>query len=1438
MRLLSPIDFRMSLLLLTGMFCLGLATKGQPVTPPAAYSTAPGNYVRTWDATAPGLDPNSITYQPVTASLLSTQYFDGLGRPVQTVNKQASPLQNDMVSAVVYDSLGREQYKYLPFTSVVAQTGDVTNNGNVKLDPFQQCTTFNQAQYSGQTYFYGQQQFEPSPLNRVVTSYAAGNSWVGSGRGVGMQYLVNESTDSIEVWNISLTQGSLPVNPGQYAVGALIKTVTTDEQGHQVAEYKDKFGLTILKKVQSASTPGNAHVGWLCTYYVYDDLHNLRFVISPRAAEILNTGATWTVTTAIANELCFRYEYDARNRVIIKKVPGAGEVHMVYDERDRLVMSQDSNLRVLQKWLFTCYDNLDRADSTGLMTDPTNYNNLSYHTTAAMQSATYPNLGSYTVELMTRNFYDNYSWVAANSAPVLSTFDASHSTNSTWFVTSYNVSPVYAVSLTPFYITRGMVTGQMKKVIGTTSQYLYSASFYDDRGRTIQTSSNNYAGGVDTVTTQYDFAGKPLRSLHGVTKANNSGQSHMILTKMDYDQLFRLRHLYKQIDGAAGAQLIDSLQYDELGRLNAKYLGNALDSLVYSYNIRGWLTGINKNYVGGTTNHWFGMELAYDNATSVTGTTYTTPAFNGNIAGTIWKSAGDGIDRKYDFTYDNVNRLTGANFNQYVGATWGKSSGGTSPVTIDFSVSGLGYDANGNIQSMIQQGYKFGGAGTPIDSLTYTYSFAGSSYTNKLSQVHDADNDTASVLGDFHYKGIKGAYDYAYDGNGNLIQDNNKGIDSIYYNYLNLPQKVHMKGKGYIQYTYDAGGGKILKQTFDSSASLATNTLYLGEFQYTRRAPIATPNSGNDTLQFLSTDEGRARWAFHKHLAGDTTTYPEYDFVERDHLGNERVILTQEKDTTQYIATMEAANRATENALFYNIGTTCVARTSVPAPGYPDDLTYTNPNDSVVKLNGNGPTVGPAIILKVMSGDMVDVGTQFYYNAGTYTASPPISPQNLLNSLASGLATISSAAGENISILSNATSSPLLAALTSSINNESGTGTTTPQAYLNWVLLDKQFRYVSGSSSGALQVGAAGQNGGGLQPALAQKGITMSQSGYLYIYVSNATKGWDVFFDNLSIKLYSKSLLEENHYYPFGLTMAGISDKAIKPQYATNKYRYNGKELQSQEFADGSGLEEYDYGKRFFDPQIGRFFSVDPATGNYMSFSPYMYSANNPIRFIDIDGLGPGDRVKKAEELEGHMYSQKAALNQGTALRTGNTPEALKYLDCSEFVCRVLADDNITNGVQAMATEELVTFLGDEDKFIKSDDEPQPGDVFLWRSSDGGHTGIVVSYDSKTGEVETSEARGEEYGSLRVTRQISVFTGHAGWKGFFRPKKENPDKKPEKTAKKNETSAEKFKRLMTESEKSLQKSREVEKKDNQDKQLQKADEEVQREREERGSILQ
>ena len=103
---------------------------------------------------------------------------------------------------------------------------------------------------------------------------------------------------------------------------------------------------------------------------------------------------------------------------------------------------------------------------------------------------------------------------------------------------------------------------------------------------------------------------------------------------------------------------------------------------------------------------------------------------------------------------------------------------------------------------------------------------------------------------------------------------------------------------------------------------------------------------------------------------------------------------------------------------------------------------------------------------------------------------------------------------------------------------------TRPKAYLNWILFDDQFKYVA-SGSGTEQVPEESEFGTAPNQHVYQHvktNLPVTENGYLYIYVSNETPNIDVFFDNLQVTHIKGQILEETHYYPFGLTMAGISD--------------------------------------------------------------------------------------------------------------------------------------------------------------------------------------------------------------------------------------------------------------------------------------------------------
>jgi RHS repeat-associated protein len=672
--------------------------------------------------------------------------------------------------------------------------------------------------------------------------------------------------------------------------------------------------------------------------------------------------------------------------MVIKKNPGtpsgsAGEVWMVYDGRNRLVMQQDGNMRSNQKWQYIQYDALDRPIVTGFITDAANYNNLSYHTNLAAASIAYPNTASYPNEVLSQTHYDDYTGMStATTSSLPSTLDATTSgAGNSNFSTTYNASPAYTQPITQTPMTRGLVIWTSTEVIGflypANSKYLYAVSFYDNKGRVIQTQNINITGSKDESTTQYDFSGKPLVNVlvHNMIGATNT-QAHTAVAAMTYDQVGRLLTVTRSLNTTittlgspattatvtATPVVIVSNSYDELGHLKQKNLGQQRDvnnnllatpieTLAYDYTIRGWLLGINRAYLSpGYTvpvtgnGNYFGLELGYDKTASVTGNAFTTPRYDGNLTGVSWKSRGDIIDRQYNYVYDPADRMTAANFTQNSsGSSWDHTY-------LDFSVSNLSYDYNGNIGSMNQNGFLIGNS-APIDQLTYTYT----ANTNRLQNVVDGANNPTTKLGDFrssqaYITALGGSKtvtnapnynytDYTYDANGNMLKDLNKDIGTattagILYNYLNLPEQITIaNNKGNIQYVYDAAGNKLQKITTETNASVAynsttysgaatTTTTYISGFVYKSIAyanASLSPLQYNNVLQFEGNEEGRVRYV---PIAGTVPagTSPGayvFDYFIKDNLNNVRMVLTDEQQMDVYpAATMEGGTAGLSNS--------------------------------------------------------------------------------------------------------------------------------------------------------------------------------------------------------------------------------------------------------------------------------------------------------------------------------------------------------------------------------------------------------------------------------------------------------------------------------------------------------------------------------------------
>ena len=725
------------------LLCYALTTAAQD---------ASHNYVRTRSM----LDETGGKY------LDKVEYFDGLGRPFQTVLKKVTASNSNLVTLQEYDVAGRAANSWLPI---------VSPDDYVAPSSFKSSAPGN---YGNDSRPYSQPVYEASPLNRTVKEYGPGAAWYSS-HSVNTDYLANSTANAqLNCINYSVSSAGALTSNGSYASGQLSVVKTTDEDLNVSYTFTDKMGHVVLSRQMKGSETHD-------TYYVYDDKSNLCFVLQPMYQSLANLDL-----------YAFQYKYDGRNRCIWKKLPGAGYVEMVYDNADRLVFSQDGNQRALTSgnWTYYKYDGLNRLTEQGTCTNKV--------TTSG-------------TNVLVQHFYDSYAF-RSQAGFNNSNFPDDASGNG-----------------------KGALTASVATVLGSSNK-IYTAYYYDIKGRVAKTVQSNLLGSYDVTATIYTFTDKPATVTHTHTASGKPTRTEMYTYSYNHaDRLLKVEHTL----GGTKITLAD-YAYDNLGRLQSKSLhGSATNKLTYAYNVRGWLTGISGSK--------FTQNLYYNNGNG-------TAKYNGSISSMTWKAGNESTVRGYKFTYDGLDRM--------LNATYGETAG-ISTNANRFSENVTGYDKNGNIKTLQRYGQTAASGYGLIDNLTFTLG------GNQLTRVDDAVATSAYNNG-FEFKdGVKQANEYNYDSNGNLTKDLNKGITNISYNCLNLPSVVTFSDGSTITYTYAADGTKL--KTVHKTGSTTTTTDYCGNVVYE-----------NGVQKLLLTDEGYVTLSDNK-----------YHYYLKDHQGNNRVVINQ-----------------------------------------------------------------------------------------------------------------------------------------------------------------------------------------------------------------------------------------------------------------------------------------------------------------------------------------------------------------------------------------------------------------------------------------------------------------------------------------------------------------------------------------------------------------
>ncbi len=1160
-----------------------LSTLANIVISVPAPTTGPSqnqNYIHT---KTPRIATTNVSQLANDKKIESIAYFDGLGRAMQSVSIRAGGNGEDIITHVAYDDYGRQAKEYLPYTAS-------TTDGSFRTDGLNATNTYyDAAKYEADfpsvavndINAYSQKAFEASPLNRVLKQAAPGKDWkLGNGREIEFNYQTNTATE-VRRYEVSLNKTVVNTvityiptlvldtssgnNNGYYNTNTLYKTVTKDEN-HDGTSTKNHTTEEFKDKQ-----------GRVVLKRTYADM------------DLNDDGDTNdTGETEVAHDTYYVYDKFGNLSYVL---PPKAEAHIdkpdnsfpeslsemyllcyqyVYDGRNRLVEKKIPG----KEGEYFVYNNLDQIIMTQdyntnknkdwLFTKYDAFGRVAY--TGLMEGDSNPDVG----------YFREYHQHQANLA-------------TTNYVAKLSSNPITIGGTTLYYSDEAYPTNLVSY---NKPVEILTINYYDDYNFDIGSGSSETAYGVTPATN--------VKGLATGTKVRVLDTNDWITTVSYYDNKSRPVYVYSFNDylnttdkvkskldftgavdetttthaktGQITITTIDYFTYDAAGRLieQSQKIDNQISRRLVknNYDALGQLES--KLIDNGTQDGYkdlVGVSLINDE---------------------LSKSAADGWDGGFatngSFSADGYIEYTIPQTNKSVMVGLSTDNSSASFNTIDYAI----FHASANIfiyesgsskglKATCQAGdvLKVERIGTTINYLKNGEIFYTSLTASSGSLIGDGCiNHTAGKIKDLK------------------IVDNGNGLQNVDYTYnvrgwlkqINNPAALGNDLFGF-KIGYNEGVAALYNGNISSTQWKTNNTdTSLKTYNYTydalNRITSATDNLDRYSLSNMSYDKNGNIKALKRkgHVVANPVATNSSDFGIMDDL-----IYTYQANSNLLIKVEDVA--------------------TIDGFGFKDDAInqaadgqkdyYYTPNGDLTYDANKGLTIST-------------------YNNTSYNHLGL--PTTILNSNSENISYIYDANGVKLSkIVSLQTSS---------------TSSTTQTNYAG------NFVYKSSSSCSGLDTDNAqciSLGGEQLQFFNHVEGyvtpdyggwVGVPPVGYDYVYqykdhLGNIRLSYKDSNNNGSVT--ASEILEENNYYPFGLRHKGYNNTVTSTNIAL-KRKFGGKEYQ-----DELGLGWYDITARNYDPALGRWMNLDPLAEQMRRHSPYNYGFDNPIRFIDPDGMAPNE---------------------------------------------------------------------------------------------------------------------------------------------------------------------------------------------------------------------